>query len=338
MKTKFTLLTLILLLISVSMLANERFKGDTVRIQFKNFRIEVITTDLTQNTLTDAQLGETAVKIGKWLDFAKVAEPQPDEMIYIKISEATSAGIQGFKNVTFENKKRNKRSIVISEDDVLTKDFGNYRVELLENNFTIRYYLNDLKDLNTLSSGDFTKQIREAEKLIPSGRKKLNGWMQLNDAGEFETHFLDETPPFTLDMLYLSAGVGAGIIKNQWVNDINFKIGFGFASKGIERNLYFAEFKMYYDFPGANAQNSFSINSFVSIGLEHNFSKNMDKAKWFGMSVGYLLDRNSDFFEKNTWKLAMHKRINQTISVNPELYFNGFFKNIYPGVQLGIAF
>jgi len=198
--------------------------------------------------------------------------------------------------------------------------------------------LQELTDLKKTSSDIFAEQISAAEKLLPVGRKKINGWLTLNNEGNFDTHFLDEASPLTLDMLILNAGVGAGVIKNQWVNDISLKVGLGFAKKGIQRNIYFAEFKMYYDFSNASSENLFSINSFLAAGWEHNFSKNIEKEKWFGLSLGYLVDRNTDFFEKNTWRFAIHKKINQTISVSPELYFNGFFENIYPGVQIGISF
>ena len=103
------------------------------------------------------------------------------------------------------------------------------------------------------------------------------------------------------------------------------------------RNRYYAEFKMVYDFANAG-EKIFSVNSFLSLGWDHNFSYSTERVKWVGLSVGYLVDRNTDFFEKNTWKVALRKSINQTISVNPELYFNGSFKNIYPGVQIGINF
>jgi hypothetical protein len=204
--------------------------------------------------------------------------------------------------------------------------------------FTTIFYLESLAELSKITNDSFKEHISLAQSLIPEGKKKVNGWLKWNGSDNFESHFLSESSPYTLDMLILTAGVGAGVIKNQWVNDINFKVGLGFANKGIMRNSYFAEYKMYYDFSESGDNKFFSFNSFLSIGWEHNFSNSLEKEKWVGLSVGYLVDRNTEFFKKDTWRLSLQKKINQTISVSPELYFNGFFKNVYPGVQVGLNF
>ena len=341
MKTKKTitlLYVLILILIANSGWGAEQFKGDTVRIRFEHFMIEIISPDLFKNQLSQAGIAENAAKISEWLEAVNIAEPKPDELIYITISEVDGKEKLNYKNVTFENRKRNLKKMVFTDGKTLERDFGNYVVELKESVFTTKYYLSELQDLKKISGEQINNQISKAGALIPDGRKKINGWLALNEQGGFDSNFLDEASPVTSDMLVLTAGVGAGVIKNQWANDINFKVGLAFGSKGLQRNLYFAEFKMVYDFSNASADNLFSVNSFLTLGWDHNFSKNYEKEKWFGLSLGYLVDRNTDFFEKNTWKFAINKRINQTISVSPEIYFNDFFKNIFPGVQIGISF
>lgn len=341
MKTKKTITVLLILFLILCVKSGwgvEQFKGDTIRMKFEKFMIEVISSDLSKNSLKQAAIAESAIKISDLIEAVRISEPGVDELIYILISDVDGNKSLNYQNVTFENRKKTVKKMVFSSGKILDKDFGNYLIEFRKPDFTVKYYLTVLQDLKKISEVSFKQQIEAAEKLIPDGRKKINGWLTLNDEGNFEPHFLDEASPATLDMLILNAGVGAGVIKNQWVNDISFKVGLGFMNKGLQRNVYFAEFKMYYDFSNASSDNLFSINSFVTAGWEHNFSKTIEKEKWFGLSLGYLVDRNTDFFEKNTWRFAIHKRINQTISVSPELYFNGFFENIYPGVQIGISF
>jgi len=338
MKTITILLVLILLLLTKSGRGVEQFKGDTIRLKFDNFMVEVISSDLIKNPLKEAGITENAKEISGWLEAVNISEPMSDEMIYILISDVDGKEKLNYKNATFENRKRTLKKMVFSDSKILEKDFGNYVIEIREPVYTIKYYLQELEDLKKISTDDFNEKILAADKQLPAGRKKINGWLTLNSEGNFDGHFLDEASPLTSDMLILNAGVGAGIIKNQWVNDINFKVGLACGKKGLQRNLYFAEFKMVYDFSNASSDNLFSINSFVTVGWEHNFSKEIEKEKWFGLSLGYLVDRNTNFFEKNTWKFAIHKKINQSISVSPELYFNGFFKNVYPGVQIGIIF
>jgi len=341
MKTKKTitaLLILVLLMLANSGWSAEQFKGDTIRIKFEDFMIEVVSPDLIKNPLKQAGIQQNAIKISDWLEAVNIIEPMPDELIYILISEADGKEKLNFRNVTFENRKRTSKKMVFSDMKILEKDFGNYVIEIRESVYSIKYYLQKIEDLKKISAETSSEQILAAEKLLPAGRKKINGWLTLNKEGNFDSYFLVESSPVTSDMLYLNVGVGAGIVKNQWVTDINFALGFACGNKGLQRNLYYAGFKVVYDFSNASGDNLFSVNSFISAGWEHNLSKNYEKEKWFGLSLGYLVDRNTDFFEKNTWNFAIHKRINQTISVSPEIYFNGFFQNIYPGVQVGISF
>lgn len=340
MKTKKTIIAVILLLAlfaTQKSLGSEKFMGDTLRIRFDEFMIEILTTDFNHHPLKTMNLEQTAATANQLLESLSIPKPESNELYFISISDVDGKQKLEYKNATIEKRQKNPKKMVFSKGNVLAKDFGNYIIEVDDVNFTVLFYLSELQDLNKIGGDLFEKQLSEAQTLIPVGRKKVNGWLKWNGTDSFESHFLSESSPYSLDMLELAAGLGAGIIKNQWVNDVNFRVGLGFGTKGIMRNRYFTEFKMVYDF--ANSSDKlFAINSFLLLGWEHNFSNSIEKVNWVGFSVGYLVDRNTDFFEKNTWKLTMKKSINQTISVNPELYFNGFFKNVYPGVQIGINF
>ncbi len=335
-KTTIIFLAFIFILFSFSGLSIGKYKGDTIRIQFDDCMLEVSTTSFVKNTLAGANISERAASIKNLLETVAISIPGAEELVYIAISDVDGTQTLDFKNATFEKRNRTSKKVVFFEGKVLEKDFGNYIIELVDVDYTIKFYLQQLKDLEKFTEASFVSKIETAETHIPSGKKKINGWLSWNGKDNFDTQFVGESSPFSLDMLILEAGVGAGVIKNQWANDINFRVGFGFANKGLQRNLYYAEFKMYYDF--SDTDNFFSINSFVSLGWEHNFSSNFEKEKWVGVSLGYLVDRKTDFFKENTWKLALRKRINPTVSVSPELYFNGFFNNVYPGVQIGINF
>lgn len=340
MKTKKTIIAVFILLAlfcTKKSEGREKFLGDTIRIRYDALMVEVITTDLNRFPLTTLNLAQTAASVSNLLESLTIPEPEINEFYFISISDVDEKLKLEYKNATIEKKQKNTKNLVFSKGKVLERDFGNYIVEVDDIDFTILFYLIDLQDLNKIGGESFEKQVLAAQALIPAGRKKVNGWLKWNGTDSFEPHFLSESAPYSLDMIELTAGLGAGVIKNQWANDINFRAGLGFSKKGLMRNRYYAEFKMVYDFENAR-EKLFSVNSFLSLGWEHNFSESSEKVKWVGLSVGYLVDRNTDFFEKDTWKLALRKSINQTLSVNPELYFNGFFKNVYPGVQIGINF
>jgi hypothetical protein len=54
------------------------------------------------------------------------------------------------------------------------------------------------------------------------------------------------------------------------------------------------------------------------------------------MSVGYLFRNKGNVFESNTFKLGFPGLQNGKLSIEPELYFNDFFKNVSPGLRLGL--
>ena len=140
-------------------------------------------------------------------------------------------------------------------------------------------------------------------------------------------------------MIEINAGVGGGWIKNQFVSGFNFRVGLAFAKKGMTRNKYFADYELLYDFTNPDFKTGFkALNGFLSLGYEKNFSMNPDKANWYGISAGFLVFRDNDFFEKNTFKIAVHKQISNSILLKPEIYFSDFFTNGFPGLRVQVTF
>ena len=75
MKTKKTITTLlitVLMLIANSGWSAEQFKGDTVRIKFEEFMIEIISPDLIKNPLKQAGIQQNAIKISDWLEAVNI--------------------------------------------------------------------------------------------------------------------------------------------------------------------------------------------------------------------------------------------------------------------------
>ncbi|MCU0404342.1 MAG: hypothetical protein MUE99_07315 [Chitinophagaceae bacterium] len=54
------------------------------------------------------------------------------------------------------------------------------------------------------------------------------------------------------------------------------------------------------------------------------------------MSIGYLLRNRGNVFESNTFKLGFPGLQNGYLHIEPELYFNDFFKNISPGLRMSL--
>jgi len=55
-----------------------------------------------------------------------------------------------------------------------------------------------------------------------------------------------------------------------------------------------------------------------------------------GFEIGYLINKKGDFFKSPTFKLGTMIDLKNNIRLTPTIIFDEGFKNIYPGLRLGI--
>jgi hypothetical protein len=345
MKTIKTIAIVILLtIISQSAIAvSSAFKGDTIRYKFDKILVEVVSSNFVVNSPENLQLGERISQVQKILNEMSIEKPSEGERIMITVRDVSSNLLDGnFKDLELKNEKRNSKDLVIfDEGAIFEKDFGRYCISMIYHNLITKLYVDDLSKLSYLSSETFEKKAKDGTESIQEevGQHRkypVQAWVDLR-ADEPEVYIQDSGNK-PLDMLLISGGIGAGWVKNTFVSDLNFRLGLGFVNRGMMKNIYSVDWSILYDFTNSNDDNYFDLNHFVSLGWEHNFSNSPLEEKWYGLSFGYLVKQNNDFFKENTFRLSMNKKINNTFSVQPELYFNDFFKNIYPGIRVSVAF
>lgn len=340
-----TIITVFLLfLISASALSMEGFhKGDTVRYKFDKMLIEVASTNALQKGIAMDSNVERIEQIQKILKEISIVPPADDERVTITLKEmGDDLYVWNYKEVELSRSKRNTKTLVVFEDGTtFEKDFGRYCIFFSFKAVETKIYLNDLADLNLILADDFEEKTEKAKQFVSNKfgekyRKGILAWLDLRD--DVVKGYFQDTSYKTTDMIILSAGIGSGWVQNTFVADINFRLGFAFGNKGMLKNVYAVDYSMMYDFSESNENKFYELNHFLSLAWEHNFSNTPDKDKWYGFSAGYLVKRNGDFFKDNTFKVAINKKINNTFTVQPELYFNDFFKNVYPGIRLSVAF
>lgn len=340
-----TIITVFLLfLISATALSMEGFhKEDTVRYKFDKMLIEVASTNaLLKGMAMDSNV-ERIRQIQKILEDISIVPPADNERVTISFNEmGDDLYVWNFKEIELSRSTRNTKTLVVFDDGTtFEKDFGRYCIFFSFKAVETKIYLDDLADLNLILDDSFEVKAEKAEQFVTNEfgakyRKGIHAWLDLRE-DEVKGYFQD-TSYKTNDMIILSAGIGSGWVKNTFVSDINFRMGFTVGNKGMFKNIYAIDYSMMYDFSESNENKFYELNHFVSLAWEHNFSNTPAKDKWYGFSVGYLVKRNNDFFKDNTFKLGINKKINDTFIIKPELYFNDFFKNVYPGVRLSVAF
>lgn len=341
MKTIISILLFLSLALSVSAM-DGYFKADTVRYKFDKMLIEVASTNAVKKTPHKMSMQGRVEQIQKVLAEMTVVPPADDEMITIAFrDQGEDMWVWNFKEIELSRGKRNTKSLVVFEDGTtFEKDFGRYCIYFSYRAMEMKIFVNDLKDLDFFLSDEFNMKAQQSEDFLKkeygeSYKKGIIAWLDLR--GD-EVKANSQNNSKNLDMLILSGGIGSGWIKNTFVSDINFRFGVSFSKKGVFKNLYAVDYNMMYDFSESNENKFFELNHFVSLAWEHNFSDVTGQDKWYGFSVGYLVKRNNDFFKDNTFRVSVNKKINNTFMIKPELYFNDFFKNVYPGIRLSVAF
>jgi len=341
MKTikQFSLLILCVLVTTHALsLEKKRVRVDTVRIKFDTALLEVSTFDLKSNTLEKAGIQDKINELLRSIENIEIVKPAEGERICIMYSGVSGGKEHDFKKLKLKTSEIENKTIVVKDEVFLETDYGNILLEVEDESYFIRLYLNQIEDAQLVNTSEFISKIKEADKVIPENRKKTNIWLVETDSNSFNTYQLGETPPYTLDVLELNAGITTGLVKNEFVSGFNLRVGVSFSKKGIQKSRYFVDYEFVYDFSDHPENKSFSTNDFLSLGVERNFSMDPGQAKWYGFSVGYLVNRNNDFFNKNTFKLSLQKHFNNSISLKPEVYFNDFFKNVSPGLKLQVTF
>ena len=140
----------------------------------------------------------------------------------------------------------------------------------------------------------------------------------------------------------LQPGIGVGLVRNQWVPSLNIDIQFipnrnrsvGYGV-GYVSNFFFSQS------PGDGRFQPFR-NDFLTVGVAfYNLEKN-NKAASFSrqiaaFTIGLPVYRSGPYFDRNTIRLGGTAYQKSFFKVQPELYMNGFFKKVYPGLRLVVG-
>ncbi len=208
--------------------------------------------------------------------------------------------------------------------------------------------VNRLEDIETLAQTGITNaKIRQAlqdvakyphHNLQKTGFRYNLTYGPDSDTPSFKTVETQNSP-----FIAIHPSVGLGAFRNQLVP--NFQADFSFVPSkyGIIgytlgwRGLFFTERNDITQRLGAQT------NSFVHAGITiYDFRRPQSKRIntnhiLFGIYLGHSVARRGDIFDKNTWNLSMTVATKGMFKIQPEIYFNGFFKNVMPGIRVQVG-
>lgn len=148
-----------------------------------------------------------------------------------------------------------------------------------------------------------------------------------------------ETDKSSNDQLLISLYLGTGVYNNNLIMHLGSEFSFQFAGKSYFKQCIGLSFESLLDFEEQNGKTERRINGFIDLFYEFNTTQWSSKTpNFFRFNLGYLTTRNSELFEKNTFRLGVTKDLGHNLRITPELYFIGKFNKANPGLKISYWF
>ena len=311
------ILPLMILLISSTIIYAQKPFLDSIRIQIDNrMEIELVVNtykDLSRNIEKDLKSLQSILK----------------ESDAIPVKDSYTITYSPNRLVSIKQPGQNER-IVWKDNEMILDQFSNQCI-VNSDDYSLLIRFNDIENL--ISDSLITK-IKEAINATDANQSRFAATYNYAFQGNNLIHY-DQFDRLNgqLDVLSLKGGVGVNLIKNQPVLDISAEVGILFNKKGIRKNNYYLSYNQLSYFDDKSKVN---LNGFANIGYRYNLSNDIKSPNWLGVEFGYLVNRNGDLFEKNTFKFGVNWEIGKYISVSPQLYISENFS--YPALRIGFGF
>ena len=202
-------------------------------------------------------------------------------------------------------------------------------------------YLNNYHELSNYITGGLNEKIRWLQKNMN------NYWVR-----DKHIYRADKDPtisaPFPAGYVavmndYVSSIVqtNVGNYKNYFAPSFSLGIGLHFTREGNVRNISVLWQPLFLF--GTNAQGHAQTyrNEFLSLNISRDW-KNPQALNFLdlepALSVGWLVRRSGDFFEKNTYRVFIGrlKLYRNAIVLQPGMYFHDLFKEVTPALNLTV--
>lgn len=284
-------------------------------------------------------------------DFNKLETEELSEKHPIKFTYTIGNGFIANSSITFTD-YRTPTTILFTQNETNKFKDGSEKEELIikkrthlleiikhvpPHKFKSSIHFNSLDQLDALLAYDF-EEINENLQTLMDKDKSYKGkpfitYIRINEDNQPEVIKTDY-PNKRSDVLQLSAGSGLQNLKGDWLGSFSTQATMILARKGMDKHAFSFSYEWLYNFTTPNER---FINEFIDLGYAYNFSKSPGNDSWVGLSFGFMTNRRGDFFANNSYRLGLNTRLNKHLTVGPEMYFNDFFKNVYPGINVTIT-
>ncbi|TAF96255.1 MAG: hypothetical protein EAZ32_09970 [Cytophagia bacterium] len=220
---------------------------------------------------------------------------------------------------------------------------------LIEEEVYFCFILNNIDDVETLlKNGTANAHIQMAMKDVknyPHHNLQKTGYrFDMNYKQNSGTPTFKAVESFKSPFLAFHQTFGVGVFRNQLVPNSQTELAF-IPSKYHNVGYTLGWRSMFFTERNDQTNNWRTLsNGVLQVGFTfYDFKRNQPRRVdaghvLFGAYLGRVMTRNGGIFEPNTWNLSMTVAARGIVKVQPEVYFNGFFKNAMPGIRVQMGF
>lgn len=209
------------------------------------------------------------------------------------------------------------------------------------------FYLNNINELTAYMNGILAEKIKIIQKDVNDKWPLVLGTA---------SYYLKDNRSITADKPkgFTPTGTGDFLAANITVNVQNYKnyfvpsfsLGMRLTLTNRERTFKWEPgvfWEPHFVFAKDNQNKLHTYrNDFLTFTYGQGGTKDHDPRKDFAfsavLSLGYLINRNGDYFEKNTFRFGAGKLQLLKTTIEPSLYFNNFFNGVTPGIRISQYF
>jgi hypothetical protein len=295
-------------------------------------------------------------------DIASLKDSLADPLTAKRIDYVTDA--QGRKKIRFQQFQPKGASFLITNGDLASLRTEQDTINIIgiianppkavekislrnPRYYHFSFYLNNINEITSYMNGILAQKIRTIQ-------NNINGkWPIVLGSG---FHYIKNDRSITADKPkgFAPAGTGDFLVGNITVNMQNYKsyfvpsfsLGLKLTLTNRERTFkwetgLFWEPHFLFAKDNQNKLHTYR-NDFLTFTYGQGGTKDYDPRKDFSfsavLSLGYLINRNGDYFDKNTFRLGAGKLSILKTTIEPSLYFNNFFKGVTPGIRISQYF
>jgi hypothetical protein len=207
--------------------------------------------------------------------------------------------------------------------------------------YRVSFFLNDLSDLSQYMDGSLNKKIES----LQDTRKRY--WNTTEEKG---TAFLKTDRSISAklpagfvaggDFLNLRFSVDIQNYKHYFVPSFSLGAGVILSTPHFKREIVLSWDPQFFFAKDSLDKLRTFRNDFLTLtwgqGIVQDYNPRKESHLLFIMSLAYLVKRDGDYFEKNTFRIGAGRLslFSGKSKIEPVIYFNNFFKGVTPGLRL----